>query len=295
MIQLSIIILSYNTKDLTIRCLESIAFQYKKQLESSKFEVIIVDNNSVDETVKAISNRRSAISEKNAIKVIVNKENFGFSKANNIGAEKAEGKYLFFLNSDTEIQDKGLLEMVNFLDKNPNVGMLGARLKNIDGTDQKSAGKFYTIFNVLLMLTGFERLGLLRFSPKKVTKVDWVTGAAMMVRSKEFKEIGGFDRNIFMYMEDMELCFRIKKQGLQVVFYPDIKILHSERGSSNKTFAIVNIYKGLLYFYKKHKSNWQFTLVKLLLIIKAIFVILIGNLTGKINLSKTYQESLKNI
>lgn len=295
MIQLSIIILSYNTKDLTIKCLESITSQYKKQLESGEFEVIIVDNNSADETVKAISNRQSAISKKNAIKVIVNKENFGFSKANNIGAEKAEGRYLFFLNSDTEVQGKGLLEMVSFLDENPNVGTLGARLKNIDGTDQKSAGKFYTIFNVLLMLTGFERLGFLRFSPKKVTKVDWVTGAAMMVRSKEFKEIGGFDGNIFMYTEDMELCFRIRKQGLQVVFYPDIKILHSERGSSNKTFAIVNIYKGLLYFYKKHKSYWQFTLVKLLLIIKAIFAILIGNLTGKINLSKTYQESLKNI
>ncbi|MDP3987634.1 MAG: glycosyltransferase family 2 protein, partial [Candidatus Levybacteria bacterium] len=276
MVLLSIIILSYNTKDLTVACLKSIFNRYGKQLEGGEFEVLVVDNNSTDGTQEGIKNYELRIKN---FKLIINKDNLGFSRGNNIGAKEAKGKYLFFLNSDTEVLDDGLLKMIQFLDNNQQVGVLGVKLVNPDGTDQKSAGKFYNLFNVFLMLFGGERLGLLRFSPNNQKSVDWVSGAAMIINKELFDKINGFDEKLFMYMEDMELCYRVKINNCQIVFYPNIKILHKSLGSSNKTFAIVNIYKGLLYFYKKHSNYFSYIMMKDLLYKKAILAILIGMLT----------------
>lgn len=290
MVRLSIIILSFNTKDLTIKCLESIIKQYKKQLEKEEFETIIVDNGSTDDSVGAISNFQSLISN---LQLIENKENLGFSKGNNVGAKKAKGKYLFFLNSDTEVLDRGLLQMINFLEENPMIGVLGARLINLDGSDQKSVGRFYHLGNVFLMLFGGERLGLLRSAPKNALNVDWVSGASMMVRQNIFERLGGFDEEFFMYMEDLELCYRVKKEGFKVYFYPYIKILHKQLGSSNKSFAIINIYKGLIYFYKKHKNIIEYVLLKTMLDFKAFILIVFGSITHNIYLSNTYKKAIK--
>lgn len=112
--KLSVIILSYNTKDLTRDCIKAIFQEYEKELRNGFFEIVLVDNDSKDNSVDAIFNFQSSISNKNSIKVIKNKENFGFSKGNNIGAENASGEYFLFLNSDTEIQDKGSLSLFFF-------------------------------------------------------------------------------------------------------------------------------------------------------------------------------------
>lgn len=289
MVKLSIVILSFNTKDLTIRCIKSIADQYKKQLEKGEFEIIIVDNASTDGSVEAFQ----SASWRTKIKIIKNTENVGFSKGNNIGAKNAKGKYLFFLNSDTEILDDEFWGMINFLEENPQVGILGARLINIDGSNQKSVGKFYGLRNVFLMLLGGERLGLLRFAPKDIVNTDWVSGAALMIRKDLFEKLNGFDEEIFMYMEDMELCFRAKKLGSLVGFYPKIKILHKERGSSNRRYAIVSIYKSLIYFYQKHKNHLELFLVKIMLAIKAILAIFLGILINSSYLKNTYKTALK--
>ncbi|MDO8658570.1 MAG: glycosyltransferase family 2 protein [Candidatus Levybacteria bacterium] len=232
-------------------------------------------------------------SKTNNFQIIQNEKNVGFSKGNNIGASAAKGKYLFFLNSDTKFQNTGLLGMVDFMDKNKEIGVLGARLKNFDGSKQRSVGKFYNIFNTLFMLLGAEKLGFLRSSPNKIISVDWVSGAAFMIRSELFKMTGGFDEKLFMYMEDMELCFRAKKAGYKVFFYPEVNIAHKELGSSNRTFAIVNIYKGLLYFYKKHKSNHEYLLVKFLLYTKAVIMILVGSIIKKSYLVITYKKAIQ--
>lgn len=289
MVVLSIIILTYNTKNLTIACIESIIRQYKEALEIGEFEVIVVDNGSSDGTVESI--KKQVLSIMN-LRIIENKENYGFSKGNNIGARKARGMYLFFLNSDTMVGDEGLVAMVTFLEKNKHVGILGARLRNSDGTNQASAGKFYNLINVLFMLLGSERLGLLRFSPKIVQSVDWVSGAAMMVRKSLFDKLVGFDERFFMYIEDMELCFRAEKLGYLTYFYPHVTIVHREFGSSNRTFAIVNIYQGLLYFYKKHMSSTEYTIAKLLLMAKACVAIVIGICTNNSYLTSTYRKAL---
>ena len=289
MIVLSIIILSYNTKDLTLRCVESVAKQYKKELEEKKFEIIVVDNASSDGSQSAILNIKNKISN---IKLIEGKDNLGFGKGCNLGAEASEGKYMLFLNSDTQVENDGFVQMVSFLEHNPKVSILGGKLENNDGSIQRSCGKFYNLFNLFVVLLGLERLGLLRSSPDKIQKVDWVSGACMMVRGNVFKKLAGFDEKLFMYMEDMEICYRAKKLGFSTYFYPDLNLRHKSWGSSSRTFAIINIYKGILHFYAKHRSSFEYMIAKTLLITKAEILILIGFLTFNKNLIERYRKAI---
>nr|MBI5455861.1 glycosyltransferase family 2 protein [Candidatus Levybacteria bacterium] len=287
---LSIIILNYKTKDLTTACINSIVEQYKKELDDNKFEIIVIDNNSQDESFETLSGLQSAISN---LKIIESKENLGFAKGCNLAASKARGENLLFLNSDTEIKDQGFLKMVNFISQNKNIGILGGKLKNLDGTSQLSSGKFYSLFNLFLVLLGFNELFGLRQSPNVIKKVDWVSGGCFMIRKDVFQKVKGFEKDFFMYIEDMELCFRVKKKGYLTYFYPEIMLFHKELGSSNRTFAIVNIYKGILLFYKKHKSNPEYLLAKLMLKSKALILVVLGKISNNKYLKDTYLEALK--
>lgn len=114
-----------------------------------------------------------------------------------------------------------------------------------------------------------------------------------MIRRDVFEELGGFDEKIFMYTEDMELCYRAKERGYETYFYPDVEVLHAEHGSTNRTFAIVNIYKNLQYFYKKHKSPFEYYFVKTLLKAKAATLIIAGKIVGSKYLVETYKDALK--
>lgn len=289
MIKLSIVTLSYNTKDLILQCLNSVISQYKNELKKKEIEIIVVDNNSTDGSPSEISNIKNQISN---LKLVQNKENVGFAKGCNIGAKAALGKYLLFLNSDTQVLDKGFMSMIDFMDKNPKVAILGGKLENNDGSIQPSSGKFYNLFNLTLVLLGLERIGFVRSSPNKVQRVDWVSGACMMVRGDVFEKLTGFDEKLFMYMEDMELCFRAKKLGFSTYFYPNLKLRHKSLGSSNRTFAIINIYKGVLNFYSKHKTRFEYLIAKTLLICKAKLLILIGFLTQNLELKERYKKAL---
>jgi len=286
---LSVVIVSYNTKDLTLRCLKSINSLYKKELENRKIEAIVVDNNSTDGTSLSIMELKEKVK---GLILIQSKENLGFAKACNIGAKVSKGKYILFLNSDTEVEDRGFLLMAKYLEENPRIGILGGRLENVDATPQPSTGKFYNLFNLLIMLLGLERFGALRSSPTRIKRVDWVSGASMMVRREVFDKLSGFDEKIFMYMEDMELCFRADKMGFFTYYFPNIKLKHKSQGSSDRTFAIINIYKGILYFYSKHKSRFEYAIVKIFLVGKAEFLILLGVLTFNSDLSNRYRKAL---
>lgn len=254
-----------------------------------EFEIIIFDNNSRDNSVKTF---RKLYKDEPYIQIHESDENLGFGKGNNEAARFATGKYLMFLNSDTVVEDKGILGMLAFLEKTQNAGILGAKLFNKDGTPQRSAGSYYKILNVFLLLVGAERLGLLRYSPNLEVQVDWVSGAAMLVAKKLFEEFSGFDENIFMYMEDMELCYRVRKSGQDIYFYPEVSIKHMGEGSSNRSYAIVSIYQGILYFYKKHMPSWQYKTVRLMLKSKAHLLIKLGTITGNTYLTRTYEKAL---
>ncbi len=289
MIKLSIIILNYNSKDLTSECIHTLLSTYKIQIQNGTFELIIVDNASSDASLEAFKKIKST--NKN-IQLIQNKENEGFTKGNNSGAEQAHGEYILFLNSDTEVLDKSLENMVEYLDDNPDVAVLGGKLSGLHGEYQRSAGSFYDILRVTLFIIGLERPKAKEKNLADPYPVDWVSGGCMMVRSEIFRKMKGFDENLFMYVEDMEFCYRLKKAGYNVYYFPKTHILHVGQGSSNRSFAIVHIYKGLLYFYKKHQSYMAYLFVKNLLIIKALFAIGIGTITNNKYLTHTYKAAL---
>jgi GT2 family glycosyltransferase len=287
---LSIVILSFNTPDLIKDCISSLRKQFEQELKNDTIEIVVVDNGSKEGVVGDVE--RSVKNLKN-IKLIKSKENLGFGRGCNLGVENSRGEFVLFLNSDTKVDDKGFIKMTNFLKDNPKVGILGGRLMNFDGTNQASAGKFYNLFNFFIMMFGGEKFGFLKKSPSKISSVDWVSGACFMVNKDIFNKIGGFDKNIFMYMEDMELCYRAKKNGFATYYYPDVLVLHKEQGSSNRGFAIVNIYKGILYFYVKHKSKLSYQIVRNVLYIKAKTVYLLGKITNNSYYTSAYGQALE--
>ena len=285
MTELSIIILSYNTKDLLDSCLRSVL----KNSKGQNFEIIVVDNASTDKSVTMVKTKYPNV------KIIKSKKNLGFSAGNNLGLSKAIGKNILFLNSDTRVYGNSLYIMLKCLQSGGDIGILGPRLINPDQSVQKSVGSFYSISNVALMLFGGGRLGILRGSPEKFTIVDWVSGSCMMIKRSVFDKVGLWDENLFMYMEEVELCYRAKQGGVQTGFCPDAVVEHKQLGSSQdgREQAIINIYKGLIYFYQKYYSRQQFSALMFLLKTKAFLAKLLGIIAGNNELINTYDQALR--
>ena len=318
---LSIIIVNFNTKDLLKNCLcsliDSNGFRINSNADSKKienYEIIIVDNNSTDKSVEFINQltnkkvngltskrvnefnnsliNNSLINNKLTIKLIENKKNLGFAKANNQALRRARGEYILLLNSDTEVIDDGIDKLLNFLKENKEVDIAGGKLFNKDNTLQPSCGPFYSlpVCFFMLFLKG-DKLKLTRWSPKKTSEVDWVSGACLMVKRRVFEKLS-FDENIFMYMDEIEFLYRAKKTGFKVFFYPKAKFLHLGAASSEgRKTPVLNIFRGLLYFYKKHHFGWQLFFLKLMLKIKAAGAYLFGVLSNNNYLKKTYAEA----
>jgi len=303
---ISIIIINYNTKELLWQCINSILQNDKRLTFSpniSNFkneayipaEIIIIDNGSTDGSVKMINHQLSTITHRPlAIKLIKNQTNLGFGKANNRGMQVAKGEYILLLNSDTEVKEGAISQTLLWFSSHPEFDIIGCKLINPDGCIQPSAGKFPTLINVCRMLF-FDRIIKKRqvmFSPKKITKVDWIMGAFMLLRKEVFRKSKGFDENIFMYMEEVEWCYRLKKFGFRIGFYPNAKIIHFGGASSKRGVPIINIYRGLIYFYQKHKSKNELFILKLMLKVKALLSLSLGIISNNDYLKKTYQQAL---
>ena len=274
------------------------------QASSVSYEIIVVDNHSQDNTVgwlkkyiKTSAKIRSKIGVD--LSLIVNNDNLGFAKANNQGIKIARGKYIMLLNSDTIVKGGALEKMVSFLEKRKEFAILGPKLLNADGTPQPSLGKFPTlpVVAAMLFLEHFLPASFLRvrWSPKNEREGDWVMGAALLLRREVYEKIGGLDENIFMYMEEVEWCFRAKKAGFRVYFYPQAEIIHLGRGSSKsgKKEPILQIFRGLIYFYEKHQPSWKKEILLFLLKLKANLSYFLGILTDNSYLKKTYGEAKK--
>lgn len=284
---ISIIILSWNTKNILKDCLQSI----KKSRSKWEFEIIVVDNGSTDGSAQMV--------EKDFKKVILikNKKNLGYGAGNNMGIKKASGNYLLFLNSDTLVKGKAIEEMADFLESRSEVGMVGPKLLNEDGSDQPSAGKFPGLKVSFIMLFAERFLGskFARASYSRIKQVDWVMGASMMTRRDVIGKAGVMDEGIFMYMDEVEWCYRIKKQGFKIIFLPDPKIVHlwQKSSTSGREAPILNIYRGLIYFYKKHLPSWKLPILILMLRTKAVISIFIGVIKNNAYLKKTYAKALR--
>ena len=284
---LSVVILSFNTKELLGNCLTSI----DKNTSGVDFEVIVVDNASADGSSAMVKKQFPKV------KLIENKDNLGFTKGNNQGIKKASGRYILLLNSDTLLKDNSLEKMVEFMNDHPKVGAIGPKLLNADGTPQASAGRFPDLSVVLIMLfkEHFGGSQLVRTSYNNLKEVDWVMGAALLLRREVLSKTGLLDEKIFMYYDEVEWCYRLKKAGFKIYFYPEAKIIHLWQGSSQtgRKGPILANYQSLVYFYRKHKSPLEFFLLRILLKLKAIIALMMGYLTGNTYLKETYGQAFK--
>jgi len=290
-IDLSIIIVSWNTKKITEDCLNSI----NRSLTNSriKYEIIVVDNDSRDGSVDMLKNYKLPTTN---YQLILNNNNLGFGQGNNLGVERANGKYILLLNTDMIVLNRAIEKLYDFyIENEKRVHFLGAKLLNRDLTPQSSVARFFTLPVVFasLLLKG-DYWGLTRSSPNKFCQVDWISGACIMTTKKYYDRLGGFDKDIFMYMEEVDLLYRAKKLGLNTFFYPKSQIIHLGSASSNgKTFPILQVYKGFLFFYKKHYSKFELFILRLILKLKAIIAYLIGKIKGNRYLIETYEEAFK--
>lgn len=283
--EVSLIILTYNSEKYIDGLLRDLTEKYKKELKNKQIEIIIADNASSDKTVLKAKSFKEVI-------VVENGGNFGFAKGNNLAAKKAHGNTLIFLNPDTKIIGGNIFNLTEEF-RNPDVGVVGGKIQNSSGGRELSCGKEYNWFNILLLSMGLEEVFGVRFAPDRRKEVDFVSGAFLAINRFLYEKVNGFDEHYFMYIEDADLCYRIKKEGFRVIFSEAATIQHVGQGSSNRTFAIINIYKGLLYFQKKHKGILSFKLVRFFLKTKASLLVLCGKVRNNQYLVSTYEEALK--
>lgn len=301
---LSIIIVSYNTKEITLDCLKSITkdrgLQFNlKDINPNQLtptEIIVVDNDSKDRSVKAIKDFSKQ--NKLVIKVIENKENIGFAKANNQAIKIAQGNYLLFLNSDTLILHSAISQALDWLSSHPQAIACTAQLLNQDKkTIQASGGFFPNLLNTLAWSICLDDLPLVNniipplhpHTPDFYTKdnfyqkdrqLDWITGAFMLIRQIAVTKTKGFDENYFMYAEEIEWSYRIKKAfpDKQIWYLIGPQIIHLGGASAgHNQDKLLNEYLGILFFFKKHKSNLSYKLAKILLKTNAILRSLINS------------------
>lgn len=288
--ELSIIIISYNTEKITRDCLESIYKSFPQE-KYNTFEIIIIDNTSKDGSVAMIKEFQKKYEN---IVLIENKDNVGFGRANNQGVKVAQGRYILLLNSDIIVLDNAIEKLLTFYKQHENrMHFIGGKLFNKDMSKQPSAAPFFTLPVVFgfLYLKG-DAWGLTRSSPNKTIKTDWVSGACIMTKKEMYQDIGGFDEGIFMYMDEVDLLYRAKTRGYNTYFYPHAHFIHLGSASSEKkSYPIIQVYHGLLYFYRKHYSALAMFLLKCMLQLKALISLGIGKLLHNQYLIQTYEKA----
>ncbi len=252
---LSIIVVSFNTIEYLARCINFI----RKNPPRVSFEIFVVDNNSRDNSTEIVKKYYPDV------KLIENSENFGFSYANNQAIVRSRGKYILILNPDTVVTKGAIDQLVHFMENNPNVGAAGAKMLNFDGSMQYSCRRFPTIVNVFF---GRQSV-IMRFLPSnrisrkylmmdndysRNIETDWVFGASMILRRRALEEVGIFDEDYFIFVEDTDLCYRMREKGWKVYFVADAVIFH-HLGVTREKFwktTVLNHNTGMFKFFRKH-------------------------------------------
>ena len=279
MIPLSIIIVSFNTKEIIKKCLLSIKANFAKY--PINYEIIVVDNDSHDGTVEFLLDLKKK--QKN-LHIFLNKANLGFGKANNIGLKKSKGKYILYLNSDAMISDIDFRDLIRVMEMENNIGALTVKVVLSNGEiDPASHRGFPTLWNSFTYFLGLERLffyvpllnkifggyHLVNLNLNNIHQVDVITGAFLLSKKEILDKIGGFDEDYFAYGEDIEMAFQIKKLGYKIIYYPLWNVLHlkSVSGLKKKRNEVVrkrtsaHFFDSMKIFYNKHYSQNHFWLI----------------------------------
>lgn len=260
----SIIIVSYNTRDLTVQCLHSV-YRACKHL---RVEVIVVDNASADDSLKEI---RRLFPE---VVLLSNPENRGYSRANNQGLDVAKGRTLILLNSDTVLSEDALIQIISGFDSDTHPGVIGPRLINGDGSVQPSFGKFSSLMIEFLFQTFLFKILPVEYvlgdqvKPAQYSlynrphRVDWITGACFALRKDVLEQVGRLSEDLFMYGEDMDWCKRIHDKGYPIVYWPQSRVTHLSRQSSRSNYQrwIQNYTYGTLRFAQRYRGPVQLRL-----------------------------------
>lgn len=252
---LSVIIVSYNTKDLLKQTIQSV-IDNTKDIE---YEIFVTDNNSSDDSVEMVKKDYPKVN------LIESKENLGFPKGNNIAIKRATGRYILLLNSDTKVIGECLQNCIKYMDKHREIGALGCKVELPSGKLDHACKRGFPTpeasLYYLLKLNKFfpdkKKFGKYTMSYVKdneVAEVDSLMGAFMMIPKKVVDEVGMLDEEFFMYGEDIDWCFRIKKAGYKVLYYPVEKIIHYKGSSSKKKRAktTYEFHRAMILFYNKH-------------------------------------------
>jgi len=268
MITLSIIIVSYNTRDLLVDCLRSLP-------REDDLEVFVVDNASIDGSADAVAEQFPKVN------LIRNATNVGFAPANNQALRLCRGRYIMLLNSDTEMLEGTLSGIIHFMDGKPDAAVVGCKLLNTDGSLQPSVTSFPNIIkdSVGILLKGSvlsntpsarkwlssvaKMMGTSasRFDDHSDMKeIDYPRGACFTVRREALEEAGLLDEEYFFTGEELDFCYRVKQKGWKVYYYPQVAVIHHDHGASKSMMGkvFVQTRKSALYFYEKH-YGWKRT------------------------------------
>lgn len=256
---LSIVIVSYNTVDVLRDCLSSVI----QNTENIEYEIWVVDNQSKDGSADMVE------SEFPQVKLIRNSINGGFSQANNLAIRQCmESKYVLILNPDTIVPKGTLVECVDFMEKDKEIGCLGCKVVKVNGTLDKACKRgFPSPWNSLCYLMKLDKLfpNNKKFGGYNATfihedeesEIDSLVGAFMMLRKEAIEQVGLLDETFFMYGEDIDWCYRIKQAGWKNYYHPKVNIIHYKGESSKKqsTRMIGEFHKSMFIFYNKHYKN----------------------------------------
>ena len=265
MVDISIVMVNWNTKHLLLQSLGSI-YQTSKKM---KIEVWVVDNGSSDGSVTAVREKFPVVL------LIENENNLGFAKAVNQGLRKASGRYVLLLNPDTQVKHGAIERLVSFMNAHPDVGIAGAQLFNADGSKQNSIANFPSLATELLNKNFLRWLfpgtfpGKERDYPEPI-EVDSVIGACMMVRREASDQVGLLDEDYFLFLEETDWCYRMKKAGWKVYHVPQAEVYHFQGKSAekDKKRAKVEYYRSRYQFFKKNRGSWQWFILLIGLLIK---------------------------
>jgi len=266
---LSVIIVSYNTREILRACLDKVL----QAGEGMNMQVIVVDNASRDGSAEMVQQ------DFPTIQVIASDINLGFAAGNNLGFKHASGRYIVLLNPDAMLPTDALQVAMQHMEENPDAGMGGARLLGRTGKLEPSARKFPSLLNEILVISGlaarfpgsrfFGRFDRSWDDPERPAKVDWVPGAFAIIRKSALLEIGEFDERFFLYYEEVDLCRRFNNGGWGIWYWPDIivrhwggesskTVEHVEFSSSGSQLTLWRMRSALLYYRKHHGaiSTW---------------------------------------
>lgn len=267
----SIVIVNWNTKDLLIDCIDSI-YRTTKNLS---FEILVVDNGSSDNSVETL--RKSFYH----VKIIENNHNQGFAKACNQALRQIGAKYAILLNTDTILLDGTIEKAIEFMDKNPTVGICGGQLLNRDGSKQNSIANIPNLATELLNKSLLRRLFPQKYLGKeleieKPIEVESIIGAFMVIRKEAINDVGLMDEAYFFFFEETDWCMMMRNKGWKVIHHPDVKLYHLQGQTAKKVHiaARIEYWRSRYIFFRKHYGKTTLRILQISLIAKLLLNII---------------------